>query len=305
MPIQEKFDLNALPNKTLTFYISDNGPSQLLPNDSFASVIGAFRQAIQVWDGVGTSDLRVAFGGLYNQNAPFNTPVAQIVFSDDMPPGIVEMAGPTAKLSVGANAQFVPITTSTVMVPRNLTQNPISSSEEFFTTAVHEIGHALGLQHTWTSSAMSTATTRATTHAKPVDIDDIAGLTLLYPKAGALAQFGSISGRILSNGQPVHLASVVALRPSGSAVSTLTQPDGTYRIDGLPPDTYWLYTQALPPAVQSGLGPGDMQLPLDRNGRPVAADRGHGDLVLSRHTRSQCLRTHPGAKRRNRESERY
>src|SRR5579871_564163 len=93
--IQEKFDLNALPNKTLTFYISDNGPAQLLPGDSLASVIGAFRQAIAVWDGVGTSDLRLAFGGLYNQSAAFNTPVAQIVFSDDVPPGIVEMAGPT------------------------------------------------------------------------------------------------------------------------------------------------------------------------------------------------------------------
>src|SRR5262245_11468777 len=74
--IPEKFDVNALPNRTLTFYVSENGPTQLQPSDSFASVIGAFRQAIQVWDSVGTSDLRVAFGGLYSQNAPFNTPVA-------------------------------------------------------------------------------------------------------------------------------------------------------------------------------------------------------------------------------------
>src|SRR5690242_10164267 len=122
LPIQEKFDLNALPNKTLTFYVSDNGPTQLLPNDTFTSIIGAFRQAIQVWDGVGTSDLRLAFGGLYNQSASFNTPVAQIVFSDELAPGIVEMAGPTAKLNTGINAQFVPITASTVIVPRNLTQ---------------------------------------------------------------------------------------------------------------------------------------------------------------------------------------
>jgi hypothetical protein len=266
--IQEKFDLNALPNKTLTFYVSDNGPTQLQPGDSFASVIGAFRQAIQTWDSVGTSDLRLAFGGLYNQSAPFNTPVAQIVFTDDMPPGVVEMAGPTAKQSFNAGSQFVAITTSTVMVPRNLSQNPISSSEEFFTTAVHEIGHALGLQHTWTSSAMATGPTRATTRARAIDTDDIAGLTLLYPKAGALAQFGSISGRIVSGGQPVHLATVVAIRPNGSAVSTLTQPDGSYIINGLPPDTYWVYTQALPPAVQSALGPGDIVLPADLTGRP-------------------------------------
>src|SRR6476661_10372355 len=83
-PVQSKFDLNSLPNKTLTFYVSDNGPTQLLPNDSFASVLGAFRQAIQAWDAVGTSDLRLSFGGLYSANAASNTPSVQIVFSDDI-----------------------------------------------------------------------------------------------------------------------------------------------------------------------------------------------------------------------------
>src|ERR1051325_8644433 len=78
-PVQSKFDLNALPNKTLTFYVSDNGPTQLLPNDSFASALGPCRQAIQAWDGVPTSGLRLAFGGLYNAAAASNTPSVQIV----------------------------------------------------------------------------------------------------------------------------------------------------------------------------------------------------------------------------------
>jgi hypothetical protein len=34
------------------------------------------------------------------------------------------------------------------------------------------------------------------------------------------------------------MASVVALRASGGAVSTLTNPDGTYQIQGIPPGQY-------------------------------------------------------------------
>ena len=37
------------------------------------------------------------------------------------------------------------------------------------------------------------------------------------------------------HGQGVHMASVVAILPNGSAVSSLTNPDGHYEIDGLPP----------------------------------------------------------------------
>jgi len=45
-----------------------------------------------------------------------------------------------------------------------------------------------------------------------VDRDDIAGISLLYPKGGNFtSQFGSITGRVTSGGQGVHLASVVAL----------------------------------------------------------------------------------------------
>jgi hypothetical protein len=40
----------------------------------------------------------------------------------------------------------------------------------------HEFGHALGLQHTMTSSLMSTDVTRATTKATPLSPDDMAGL---------------------------------------------------------------------------------------------------------------------------------
>jgi hypothetical protein len=65
-PVYEKFDLAALPNKTVTMFVSDAGPKKFLPNDNLTSVLTQVRQAAQAWDGVATSDLRVAFGGFYS-----------------------------------------------------------------------------------------------------------------------------------------------------------------------------------------------------------------------------------------------
>src|SRR5207249_1866364 len=118
--------------------------------------------------------------------------------------------------------------------------------DSFFLTAVHEFGHALGLQHTLTSGVMSTAVTRATTKAAPLSPDDVAGISALYPAGAFLAEMGSITGRVTLGGGGVNLASVVALSTSGVAVSGMTNPDGTYRIEGIPPGQYYVYVHPLP-----------------------------------------------------------
>ena len=62
--IPEKFDVNALRNKTVYFFVADGGPSQSAPSDSFASLVSELRLAAKVWNDVDSSDLRLAFGGL-------------------------------------------------------------------------------------------------------------------------------------------------------------------------------------------------------------------------------------------------
>jgi uncharacterized protein (TIGR03437 family) len=249
----EKFDLNSLPNKTVTIFVSENGPQIYSQTDSFNSVLSQIRQAALVWNGISSSDLRVAFGGLENGATPQNTPGGDVVF-EDLPPGLYGYGGPTSKAAPAIapdGTTFIPIVRSTVHLNRNLTILPPLSAgpsynEPFFTTTVHELGHALGLQHTFTSAAMSQATTRATTVSHPVDVDDIAGISVLYPTAKS-AQLGSITGRITANGLGVHLASVVAIRANAGAVSGVTDPDGSYRIDGIPPGPYFVYVHTMPP----------------------------------------------------------
>jgi len=263
VPIPEKFDLEALHSKTVPLLISEPRSLGLTSNDSFQSLVSQIRLAAKAWNDVPSSDLRLSFGGFFTPGTTYSQPVIEVVF-EDLPPGLLAQGGPTlrADLATRGNNQFVPILRSTVRLSLDHTQRP-SYSEGSFLTITHEIGHALGLQHSMTSSVMSTDVTRATTKSQPLAADDVAGISLLYPTPGYLATTGSIAGRVLLGSGGVHLASVVALAPDGLAISAVSNPDGTYRIEGLPPGSYFVYAHPLPPAYNGETFPANIIPPVD------------------------------------------
>lgn len=271
VPVFEKFNLSALVDSTVRYYVSSVGPAVLAPGDSLTSVISQIHLAGEAWDRVPASALRVGFGGVTPPETPQTTPGIDIIF-DEIPPGLIALGGPTsrAEMAVTDAGAFVPITRSVVILNRDLSGQS-SSSEGFFMTVVHELGHALGLQHTLTSSVMSTSITRATTKGAPLADDDIAAISLLYPAAGFAEKTGTIQGRVVLGDQGVNLASVVAVSPQGPAVSALTNPDGTYEIRGIPPANYYVYVHPLPPPVYGEVSPANIVLPRDPTGEPIQA----------------------------------
>src|SRR5277367_2993043 len=70
VPVQAKYDLTALTGNTVYFLISDQGPSALVPGDSFPALVSQIRAAASVWNTVQTSSLRVAFGGISTVGTP-------------------------------------------------------------------------------------------------------------------------------------------------------------------------------------------------------------------------------------------
>lgn len=258
-PIYAKFDLNALSAKTVPFLISEQGPATLAAGDNLNSLISEIRLAATAWNDVATSDLKLAFGGFFTPGVQHSSPVIEVVF-EDIPPGVIALGGPTSKADAGPADTFVPILRSQVKISRDLTSRA-SWTEALYLTMVHEFGHALGLQHSLTSSVMSTEVTRATTKAQPLAADDIAGLSVLYPVQGTST--GSIQGRVTLGGTGVNLASVVVISADGLAISALTHPDGTYRIDGLPTGSYYIYAHPLPPAISGEAFPAGINPPTD------------------------------------------
>ncbi len=268
-PIYERFGVS-----TVSFFVSDQSPAIYAPNDSFGSVLSQVKQAVAAWNSIPSSDLKVEFGGLETPNQSSATPGGDVIFVD-LPPGLLGLGAPTTSTVPvnGPNGPYYPILRGVVQLSRDTNRGAGPSYfESFYTTAVHEIGHALGLQHTWTASAMSQDVIRNTSRARPLDADDVASFLVLYGKPGWQSNYGAVTGRVTyANGQPAALASVVALTPAGPAVSTLTDPNGNYRIDGLPPNgNYIVYAHPLPPDAIQVDGSG-LQLPVDQNRIPFPA----------------------------------
>jgi hypothetical protein len=106
----------------------------------------------------------------------------------------------------------------------------------------HEVGHMLGLDHSGVLSSVMYPYVGK--NGVPLDSDESIAIAELYPKPHAAG--ATLTGRVMGDNGPIYAAQVVALSGLGEPVATaLTDQQGNFSIDGVPPGTYRLYAEPL------------------------------------------------------------
>jgi len=114
----------------------------------------------------------------------------------------------------------------------------------------HEVGHLLGLDHSAVlSSVMYPFVGRGGT--PELDSDDIVAISNLYPKVDPNTTGAILTGRVMGDNGGIFAAQVVALNDDGEPVeAALTNQQGNFELDGVPPGTYRLYAEPLDGPVE-------------------------------------------------------
>jgi len=137
------------------------------------------------------------------------------------------------------------------------------SPQDLQTVATHEMGHFFGLDHSGIVRAIMFPF--APNVLTTLSYDDVAGISSSYPNSIQVVPVGNISGTVsmANTGSPVFGAHVFANSTTNNnpfsafssirktPIGTLTVPNGSYTIKGVPPDSYVVIAEPLDQPVTS------------------------------------------------------
>lgn len=116
-------------------------------------------------------------------------------------------------------------------------------------SALHEIGHFIGLDHSPVGGATVALGGLGQSAELGLSSDEVAAARFLYPRASTLVEFGNLEGRVSMNGNPVFGAIVTAETEDGNVIAgTVSSPNGFYQISMLPPGDYGIRATPMDPA---------------------------------------------------------
>lgn len=238
----------------ITYNLNPAGSDNL----PFSQVEQALMAAFQSWEDIPSSAIAFRRGPNTTSTAGGNDDVLQLFWlenSTTTPDGL-NLTGAlaisrTTAFSTGARAGE--IVDGSLVFNGNEFQwgvNGAANVADIGEVATHEIGHLIGLSHTPIGGAtMFPRSGVGRTSGRSLESDDIIAASVAYPAGNFLASTATLAGRVFDGpGNLIFGAHVAAVDVNGNVVSgALTQPNGVYTIQGLPPGSYTVYAEPLDP----------------------------------------------------------
>jgi hypothetical protein len=209
--------------------------------DDPSLIVGAIYDAFATWANQRDSAIDFAFEGLMNQGEPEVDAVNLVTLGSrlQLPTGVIAI---TFISSFGSRLYDADIVFNAAH-PFSTRGDPARFDVQAIAT--HEVGHLLGLENTGLMRAtMAPFAIPGDLGMRTLESDDRIAASVVYPVPEQHTNFGILSGFVRESDEPVFLGQVVAVNGAGQAVASgLTRADGSYRIQGLPPGSYYVYAE--------------------------------------------------------------
>jgi len=241
----------------ITYNLNPAGSDDL----SFSQVEKALMASFQVWEDVPTSSVAFTRGPNSSSTTTMGDGILQLYWlenSESTNDGL-NLAGAVAltrRTFTTSGAKIGEITDAATVFNGFRYKWAVdgrSDAIDVQEVATHEIGHVLGLAHTPIGGAtMYPLTIAGRTQSRTLAPDDMIAVSVSYPAPNFAGSTGTLRGRVSSGGSNVFGAHVVAVDGNGNVIaSALSQPDGNYTVQGLPPGGYTVYAEPLDPGTGS------------------------------------------------------
>jgi hypothetical protein len=265
-----KKDADALETEILIYLDKDGGLPKIDNEDEIV------QEAFDAWNNVEDANVKLVIGGKISRSDL--TPNTQFIYYDKdgsvMRDQGIDDSGLNSILGFAfpytdSNTDSGMYTSSIIVLNGTL----ISSEEELKITLIHEMGHFLGLDHTYYSDdSIPTMYSEnvSSSNQSTLKQDDKAGVSTVYPEKSFYKDLGAILGNVtFYDGTSVFGAQVIAIDANSTtindnAVSSITgfplcfsstyytNDVGEYIIPGLIPGNYYVKVESFPLIGKNG-----------------------------------------------------